>query len=173
MHSPHSGEVLIIIFRREVGGSRADVCSVLQVEESKVETEAVLQEKAVAHAQVQDELEALKATCAAQTAEMQRTASHLQTERSAFDARCKELVEAEAARVRAEEARAMQCALDAVRAAHEREIRRVKEDAEQMYASKVTRLRDEVVGIFSYENDGTSRTVSQSAHVDVSPYDQC
>jgi hypothetical protein len=153
-----------------VDKSKSEV--VLQVEESRVESEAALQEKAIAHAHVLEELEAMKATCAAQTAELQSTVSFLETERKEFDAQCKELLEAETARVRGEEARAMQYALDAVRAAHEREIIRIKQDAEQTYASKVMRLRDEVVGIFSYESDGTSRTVSQSAHADVAPDDQ-
>ena len=78
------------------------------------------------------------------------------------------MVDTEVARVRSEEARARQYALEAVKAAHERELTRVKEDAEHLYSLKVARLREEVVGIFSYESDSTS-TVSRSAHVEVSP----
>lgn len=131
-----------------------------------------MEEKTASEVQLREDLDTLKAAYATQTAQIQSTAASLETERGAFDTRCKEMMQAEASRVRTEEARVRQYALEAVKAAHESELTRAKEDAEQMYSSKVARLREEVVGIFSYESDSTS-TVSRSAHVEVSPDDQC
>lgn len=140
----------------------------MQVAEARGEGEAALQEKAAFSAQLQEELEALKVDYATQDAHMRSNAAALEAERGEFEKRSKDLVDSEVARVRAEEERARQYALEAVKAAHEREVARVKEDAEHLYSSKVAKLRDEVVGIFSYESDSTSR-VSRSAHVDVCP----
>lgn len=148
---------------------RKHTCTI-QVEEVRAEGDAAVQEKAAAQTKLQEEVEALKVAHATQIAQLQTNTEALEKSRNDFDAQCKELVEKEAARVREEEARAREYALEAVKAAHETEISRVKEDLEHLYASKAARLQEAVVGIFSHEFNGNS-TVSKSAHVEVASTD--